>query len=71
MKLRVSFSSRNIFIDEEQIFITVIKPDYTYKKLNRLIDFDIIAKDLKKSTVANNLKKAMKYLPHIFKNLYK
>ena len=35
-------------IDEEQIFTTVIKPDHAYRKLNKLIDFDTIAKDLQK-----------------------
>jgi len=34
---------------EEQIFASVIKPDHAYRKLNRLINFDAIAKELQKT----------------------
>ena len=34
---------------EEQIFISVIKPDHAYRKLNRFINFDEIAADLQKT----------------------
>lgn len=34
---------------EEQIFASVIKPDHAYRKLNRLINFDELAKELQKT----------------------
>jgi len=34
---------------EEQIFASVIKPDHAYRKLNRLINFDEIARDVQKT----------------------
>ena len=43
-----SAQDKGIFFSEEQIFTSVIKPDHAYRKLVRLVNFDLIAVELQK-----------------------